>query len=246
MHVRSWQVRFSLGLIALSAILYLIHFLIFQDAHHIAIYLLGDIAFVPIEVLLVTIVIHSLLDSRQKQALMEKLNMLIGAFFSEVGQELLIEFSDLDPRLHEIKNDLAAKGSWTDKEFAAAMYRLTAYDFAISADLNAIKRLQPLIIGKRDFMIRMLENPNLLEHETFTELLRAVFHLTEELASRGHITELPQSDIDHLRIDINRAYALIVKEWVSYMKHLKTNYPYLFSLALRLNPFDETASPIVE
>jgi len=26
------------------------------------------------------------------------------------------------------------------------------------------------------------------------------------------------------------------------MKHLKTNYPYLFSLAVRTNPFDTNAS----
>jgi hypothetical protein len=30
------------------------------------------------------------------------------------------------------------------------------------------------------------------------------------------------------------------------MKHLKTEYPYLFSLAMRTNPFDLEASPIVK
>jgi len=29
------------------------------------------------------------------------------------------------------------------------------------------------------------------------------------------------------------------------MEHLKVNYPYLFSLAMRTNPFDRDASPIV-
>ena len=42
--------------------------------------------------------------------------------------------------------------------------------------------------------------------------------------------------------DIKRAYTLLVFEWLSYMKHLKNNYPYLFSLAMRLNPFDENAT----
>jgi hypothetical protein len=50
----SWQAILGIFLILLSAILYLIHFAIFRDAHHIFLYLIGDIAFVPIEVLLVT------------------------------------------------------------------------------------------------------------------------------------------------------------------------------------------------
>jgi hypothetical protein len=33
--------------------------------------------------------------------------------------------------------------------------------------------------------------------------------------------------------------------WLEYMEHLKDNYPYLFSLAMRVNPFDKTASPVV-
>jgi hypothetical protein len=41
--------------------------------------------------------------------------------------------------------------------------------------------------------------------------------------------------------DITRSYRLVLREWVSYMQHLKNNYPYLFSLAMRTNPFDPEA-----
>jgi len=34
-------------------------------------------------------------------------------------------------------------------------------------------------ITKRDFSLRFPENPNLLEHEAFTAVLRAVLHVTE-------------------------------------------------------------------
>lgn len=57
--------------------------LFFRDPHHIFLYLIGDIAFVFIEVLLVTLIIHQLLSRREKQAMLKKLNMVIGAFFSE-------------------------------------------------------------------------------------------------------------------------------------------------------------------
>jgi hypothetical protein len=44
---------------------------------------------------------------------------------------------------------------------------------------------------------------------------------------------------------MNRVYGLLVREWLSYMQHLKGTYPYLFSLAMRTNPFDSQASPVV-
>lgn len=70
----------------------------------------------------------------------------------------------------------------------------------------------------------------------------AVFHLTEELEARADLAHLPASDREHLAGDVRRAYVILISEWLRYMKHLKKEYPYLFSLAVRTNPFDEHAS----
>ncbi|MBM4241636.1 MAG: hypothetical protein FJ150_08265, partial [Euryarchaeota archaeon] len=112
-------------------------------------------------------------------------------------------------------------------------------------DFNALfflETVKEFLIGKRKFLIALLQNPNLLEHETFTELLQAVFHLTEELEKRVDVRRLPDADYTHLALDTKRAYVRLVHEWLRYMEHLMTNYPYLFSLALRTNPFDPDAS----
>jgi hypothetical protein len=85
----------------------------------------------------------------------------------------------------------------------------------------------------------------MLEHATFTELLRAIFHLSEELDRRSSFSMLPASDVAHIAGDMRRVYSLLAAEWLRYMEYLKDNYPYLFSLAMRTNPFDETASIIV-
>lgn len=63
----SWQVLLGLFLIITSAFVYLLHYTIFRDVHHILIFLVGDIAFVPIEVLLVTLIIHRLLASEKRE-----------------------------------------------------------------------------------------------------------------------------------------------------------------------------------
>jgi hypothetical protein len=89
MRKQAWYLVIAAGLLAVSAGLYLMHYSIFHNAHHIYIYLLGDIAFLPLEVLVVALVVDSLLAAREKRATLEKLNMVIGAFFSEVGTELI-------------------------------------------------------------------------------------------------------------------------------------------------------------
>jgi hypothetical protein len=208
--------------------------------------MIGDIGFVFIEVLLVTLIIHKLLTVREKRSLMEKLNMIIGAFFSEVGTVLLTYLSDFDLDLDNIKKELVVRDSWTAKEFATIRKSLNKHAYSIEMKKINLEHLRSFLVQKREFLVRLLENPNLLEHESFTGLLWAVFHLTEELSSRKDIGGLPESDYGHLTVDIKRAYKLLVNEWIDYMQHLKNNYPYLFSLALRTNPFDEKASPIVK
>jgi hypothetical protein len=95
---------------------------------------------------------------------------------------------------------------------------------------------------QRSFLLGLLENQNLLEHEEFTELLWATFHLLEELTYRQDFSRLPKSDVTHLVGDMNHAYVLLICQWVTYMQHLKKSYPYLFSFALRTNPFDKNAN----
>ena len=242
----NWLTLFAISLVIASAVLYTLHYVIFRDAHHIIIYLLGDIAFVPIEVLLVTLIIHKLLGEREKTEKLEKLNMVIGTFYSEMGTTLLAYFSDCDPKLDEIKKDLIVTNNWGGKEFTEVGKRLNNYDYGVDIKKVELEKLRDFLVGKRDFSLRLLENPVLLEHETFTELLRAAFHLTEELASRDDLKTLPDSDYEHLAGDIKRAYTLLVSDWLEYMRYLKDNYPYLFSLAMRTNPFDRDAGPIVK
>ena len=85
----------------------------------------------------------------------------------------------------------------------------------------------------------------LVEHENFNDLLLSVFHVLDELSNRGELGALPESVMKHLTGDISRAYKKLISQWVIYLRHLKGEYPYLFSLAIRTNPFDKNASPVV-
>jgi len=242
----SWLIFLGIALLAASVVVYFLHYLIFDDAHHIFIYMVGDIAFVFIEVLLVTLIIHRVLSEREKRERMEKLNMIIGAFFSEVGTTLLTYFSDFDPKLETIRNDLIVKDNWSHEEFARVNQQLRKYDYSVEPSGIELNNLASFLVEKRQFMLGLVQNPNLLEHELFADLMQAVFHLTEELAVRGDVCQLTDPDCNHINNDIKRVYEQLVHQWLDYMLHLKSNYPYFFNYALRTNPFDQTASPFVQ
>jgi hypothetical protein len=241
----SWLATLGALLVALSAVLYWLHYAIFRDAHHIFIYLLGDIAFLPLEVLLLTLIVHRLLGERERRLRLQKLNMVIGAFFSEVGTALLSALANADPELDAIRADLAADKGGAGDRLARLAGGLRGRSSKVDIGRTNLGELHGFLAEKRDFMLRLLENPNLLEHESFTDLLQSVFHLTEELARRESFVGLPASDYQHLAADIARVYSYLTSEWLDYMKHLEKSYPYLFSLAVRTNPFDRDASPIV-
>ena len=187
-----------------------------------------------------------LLNRREQRIRKQKLNMVIGLFFSEIGTQLLSYFSEFDPQLENIRKDLIVTTKWSDYEFASVMNRLRAYSYEIDIHQGKLTELRIFLKRKGDFLIRLLENPLLLEHEYFTDLLLAVFHLREEMLSRNDLKQLPDSDYAHLSVDIKRSYDLLVHYWIEHMKYLKADYPYLFSHAMRTNPFDPNASPIVK
>ncbi len=240
-----WEIVIGLLLIALSAILFFAQAMIFHRTRDTFFHLLQNLAFLPIEVLLVTIILDRLLAFREKQDVMRKINMVIGTFFNEAGTDLLVFFLEFGPLPASISNELRTSDAWDNNRFASAINIFRAHKYHVDVGPEKLESLKRFLLGKREALLSMLENPSLVEHDSFTDALLAVFHVADELSHRKSMSGLPESDYMHLAGDIQRAYHLLVLEWLYYMKHLKKEYPYLFSLAVRTNPFDASASVIV-
>ncbi|MDD1682357.1 MAG: potassium channel family protein [Methanoregula sp.] len=189
--------------------------------------------------------IESMIDERERKTRIEKLNMIIGTFFSEVGTKLIKKICTHDPAIEEIRNALIVSGTWTDAEFSRARVVLENHKYDLDNRSVSLEEMHAFLTHHKGFLLALLENPQLIEHDSFTPLLQALFHLTEELMARERLTGLPATDYAHLSGDIKRVYRLLILEWLTYMQYLKQNYPYLFSLAMRQNPFDKNASVIV-
>ena len=135
--MKGYRLYLVLGLafMAASALLYYIHYLIFHDTHHIFIYLLGDVAYLPLEVFLVVFVLERVLARREKQAVLQKMNMGIGAFFSEIGNYLLADLIKYFDNRDEISRNLAVNADWTAEDFK----RADAYAYNLKTDLDVRK-----------------------------------------------------------------------------------------------------------
>jgi hypothetical protein len=240
-----WMVIAGIGLLTLSLVMYTAHYLIFQDSHHMWIFFMGDLAFIPIEVLIVTIIIDRTIDSREKQQRLEKLNLVIGTFFSKAGNPLLAKLSQADPGLTSITERLVIGDGWKPDDFRTVRTYLENHPCNIAIDRIELESLREFLVNNEDFVLRIVENPMVFEHESFTELILALGHATEELKMRNDFSTLPPADKAHLAKDLQRVYSRLIFAWVKYMEYLKANYPYLFSLAMRTNPFDASASVVI-
>jgi hypothetical protein len=241
----SWRTGLLLLLILLSAVFYGINYGIYRDTTYMGRLLTMQLGFVPVQVILITLFLNSVIAGREKRARLAKLNMVIGSFFSEFGEPLLRIFTDLDPKGDDLKRGVLLAREWTDTDFAAAHESIKKHDYSIRINIGRLLELREFLLTKRTFMLWLVENPNLLEHEAFTDLLMSVFHLTEELAHRGDLSTLPDTDYRHLADDIKRAYRSLLTEWLEYMNHISISYPYFYSLSVRANPLNPAARPEV-
>lgn len=241
---RNWIIFFSVLLCAASAAVYYVQILLFRNPRDTFFYLFQDLAFVPVQVLLVSLFINALMTRREKKLLLGKMNMVIGVFFSEVGSGLLSRLAVFDGNLEEIRARLQISASSSEDDFRQIKRSVAAHGPAIDIGRGSITALRDFLASKHGFMSGLLENQNLLEHESFTEMLWAIFHMMEELECRDSLDGLPAADQKHLEGDMIRAYRSIMMEWLSYVEHLKTSYPYIYSLVVRMNPFRAGASPV--
>ena len=229
----NYLILFSL-LAASSALIYIIQIAFFHRPAETEFYFLQDLAFVPIQVLIVSLILNKLIEIIGNRQNRKKVNVIISAFFSESGTEMISELSRFIGNIDAFC--IAADAKDLKKFINYTKKNIMNFEFDIHVSAEGMEKLALVVISKKPFMISMLENSSLLEHDSFTDMLWAVFHIADELQTRD-LKELSEADLTHLSKDILRAYRLIVMEWLAYMKYLKVEYPYLYDLALRQNPF---------
>jgi hypothetical protein len=208
-------------------------------------YIVIHLAFLPIDILIVTLVIENIISKKEKETILEKLDMIMGVFFSEIGTEFLAKFSALNKNGEEIQQTLSDIANWNDNDYKDFLKSLKEKTYEPILQLPQDDRpllfedIKKTLIKKREFLMRLLENPNLHEKDCFSNLILAIFHLDDELEKRETFENIPEADFEHLLNDIDRVYSHLIYEWIYYLHYLKNQYPYMFSIVIRTNPFDK-------
>jgi hypothetical protein len=225
-------------LIFTSSLIYLIQIIVFRRPGETYFYLLQDLAFIPVNVLLVTLGLSTFLSRRERQSKMEKVSIVINEFFTESGILLIRAFNPFITGLGDAVPSLCPAAAWQDLDFSQAAAVLGRLLLAADSRRASLDDLRQSLTQSKNQILRLFENANLIEHDRFTDMLWAVYHVYDELHSRTSLDNLPASDLQHLSIDIQRAVRLLFTEWIEYMRLLKKRYPYLYSLAVRKCPFE--------
>lgn len=225
------------GLVLLSLALHYGHYLMFNDAHHTLIFLFADIAFIPMEVFFTTLIIDRLLEKREKEHFLEKLNMIVGLFYTEIGTKMLSEFVKGDSRINDLRACSIVGEKWDDSTYKSLQERIKLFDFKVNLDKVNLEELSKELDGSRDLLITLLTNENLHDNETFTKMLMSLMHLKEEIKTRC-CENIEEYEKKHIEKDMANAYEYLTLEWCHYMNYLSKNYPSLFCKALIDNPFD--------
>ena len=239
---RSLPIRWLVaGLIGVSVVFFALDFAIYRDGRNLIFYTLLDVAFIPLNVLIVGLFINRLLAASEKAELLHKMNMVVGAFFSATGSELIALLSAFDTDIEHDRPHMLFTAKWTLEDYRTHRAAVCAEDHPMEVTASDIVGLRSALEAQRSFILGLLQNGNLLEHDSFTDMLWAVSHLTEELSARCNLTDMAHSDTAHIQLDMARAYGRLLGEWLLYVSHLKADYPYLFAFVVRTNPFDPHA-----
>ena len=243
---RDWKIKFSILMIIASIIIFGTNYLVLKDTHSIVSYVWLHIGFIPIDIIIVAFILEDIMSRKEKEAIYEKLDMLISTFFTEIGNELIEEFSSAN-EFKASTSYLKAIPNWDDAEYDKQLKKLKNANIDFNVDIEGNKRaeflinLRTLLKSKREFLINLINNPQLFEKEEFSGLLISILHLDEELEHRPDLNQITDTDFNHLNGDIKRIYSKLIYEWIYYLKYLNTHYPYMISLIIRTNPFDEDA-----
>ncbi|MDU1539260.1 MAG: hypothetical protein E6902_06530 [Paeniclostridium sordellii] len=218
----------SFILIALSSIMFFIHYLIFGQALNTAYYSLMNLCFIPINSLVVTIMLEKLIDYRAKKDRIEKINMLVGIFFTEVGGKLMHFIIDADK---DAKNYIT-----NFEDLNKIKKSLYEYDYKVDMNYIDLCTIKNILVEHSNLFVTLISNESILQHQIFTDLLMSVIHLRDEIIFMEKDNEL-EPNINHLENDVIRVYKNISIQWISYLEYLQKSYPFLYNNAIRVNPF---------
>lgn len=232
------QIKSYIPLIAIIIVFYIVYYLMFDNATEVLTSMIDNIVSVPFSVLITGILFNYILNRKDREREAEKVNMLVGVFYSEIGNSLLDIMVNSDECIDEIRDKALITPDWKEEDYIKLVDDFEKFDYCINLDKIDFDKLKLILDEATPMIIDLLSGNVLQNKEEFTEIIVAVFHLRCEIDDRYGEDELAEYEKEHLEKDIDIVYKLLAQRWVEYMAHIQNVHPQLFVKALIKSPFD--------
>lgn len=224
-------------LLCASALLYAIHYLIFRDLHHLAIFGLHELAFVPLEVILVTLGLDQLVEKTHREEARSKVSIIETLYFNESGGTMLRYLTSFDPDAARLRELLQVTEDWHPSDFRQAIRQLKSYPFLLDLDRIDFFGLHYHLSQRHEYYRSMLENPALTQSEAFTEMIMKIYLLWEELDGRTNLYQLPEKDRSYLAELLHEIYRELTEYWLDNVYNHSIHNRFRLHRAIESNPF---------
>ncbi len=224
-------------LLCASALLYAIHYLIFRDLHHLAIFGLHELAFVPLEVILVTLGLDQLVEKTHREEARSKVSIIETLYFNESGGTMLRYLTSCDPDAARLRELLQVTEDWHSSDFRQAIRQLKSYPFLLDLDRIDFFGLHYHLSQRHEYYRSMLENPALTQSEAFTEMIMKIYLLWEELDGRTNLYQLPEKDRNYLAELLHEIYRELTEYWLDNVYNHSIHNRFRLHRAIESNPF---------
>lgn len=224
-------------LLCASALLYAIHYLIFRDLHHLAIFGLHELAFVPLEVILVTLGLDQLVEKTHREEARSKVSIIETLYFNESGGTMLRYLTSFDPDAARLRELLQVTEDWHSSNFRQAIRQLKSYPFLLDLDRIDFFGLHYHLSQRHEYYRSMLENPALTQSEAFTEMIMKIYLLWEELDGRTNLYQLPEKDRNYLAELLHEIYRELTEYWLDNVYNHSIHNRFRLHRAIESNPF---------
>jgi hypothetical protein len=207
-----------------------------------------EFGIIPIDLLILTLIFEDQLEIRKSKHRTEKLDILMGTFYSEIGDDLIKIISQQNNLGNNTCQNLNQLSNWKEKDFKKNIKSLEKKPPIFKTNFKSendkekfFTEIRIILSKKRLFVADLINNPELFEKEDFSDMLLHILHLDEEINRKKSIN-LTENDYNHLMNNINRVYSKLIQQWVKYVHYLYKTNPYMMDITIRNNPFDKDCS----
>lgn len=218
-------------LMSISITIYFFHYLIFGDIRQTLSGIILSLAYVPIGIIYQELIVDKILDKKQKLNSVEKINIVIGAFYNEVGNSLIKIISKGDKNIDVIRCNIDINNNWSNENFEDLIDLLKVYVCELDITKIDIVKVVKLLNKKDTLIINLMINESIKEYKGFIELLMSLIHLRDELNFRDNIKN------DRIEKELCKNYKILLIQWVKYIEELKEIEYDLFLKIIMNSPF---------